>query len=205
MTQLIFIRHGETIWNIEGREMGQDNSPLSELGEIQAEAIANRLKSISFTALYSSDLGRAIQTSEFISKACGNKKIIKNRKLRERHMGIFQGCTRQERKEKYPEVWSEYKKIGFNYIIPNGESQRQRYERTIQVVNNLADKHPDETIVVVSHGGILRGLFEYVLNLSPGNEDLFKRRNATFNSFIKENNKWSLDVWGDVSHLENTK
>ena len=89
MTQLIFIRHGETIWNIEGREMGQDNSPLSELGERQAEAIANRLKNISFTALYSSDLGRTIQTAKFISKACGNKKIIKNKKLRERHMGIL--------------------------------------------------------------------------------------------------------------------
>ena len=117
----------------------------------------------------------------------------------------IQGCTKQERKEKYPEVWSQYKEIGFDYIIPNGESQRQRYERTVQVVNNLADKHPDETIVVVSHGGILRGLFEYVLNLSPGNEDLFKRRNATFNSFIRENNKWSLNVWGDVSHLGNNK
>jgi broad specificity phosphatase PhoE len=205
MTQLIFIRHGETVWNLEGREMGQFDSPLSDLGEKQAKAIAKRLKNIPFTALYSSDLGRAIQTSTYISDACGGKKIIKNKLLRERHMGVFQGCTKIERKEKHPKVWSDYKEIGFEYVIPEGESQRQRYDRTIKVVNNLADIHPDETIVVVSHGGILRGFFEYVLKLSSGNECLFKRRNATFNSFIRENNQWSLNVWGDTSHLDTIK
>ena len=201
MTQLILIRHGETLWNLEGREMGQLDSPLSELGKNQAKAIAKRLKNIPFSTLYSSDLGRAIETATFISKAC-NKKIIENTKLRERNMGIFQGCTKEERKEKYPIVWKEYKSIGFEYIIPDGESQRQRFERTVDVMNSLADKHPNETIVVISHGGILRGFFEYVLDLKPENENRFKRQNATFNCFIKERNKWSLKVWGDSSHLD---
>jgi probable phosphoglycerate mutase len=183
MTQVFFIRHGQTTWNFEKREMGQLDSPLSEKGEMQANAIAKRLESVSFTALYSSDLGRAMQTAEYISTVT-EKDIITDIELRERNMGIFQGYTRNEIEEKFPMEWSEYNSSArFDYVIPNGESQRQRYERSIRVFNRLANKHPSEKIVIVSHNGILRGIFEYVLGLPPGNEDRFKRRNATYNVF----------------------
>jgi broad specificity phosphatase PhoE len=201
MTRVIFIRHGETIWNLQNREMGQLDSPLSEKGERQAKAIARRLERVTFTTLYSSDLGRAMQTAHYISKVTG-KNIITDVELRERNMGIFQGYTRKEMAETYPKEWSEYNSpTKFDYVIPNGESQRERHERSIRVINRLADNHPNEEIVIVSHGGILRGIFEYVLCLQPGNEGRFKRRNATYNVFSKENDQWSLDVWGDTSHL----
>jgi len=203
MTRVIFIRHGETLWNIEEREMGHLDSPLSERGEKQAEAIAERLKQNSFTHLYSSDLGRATQTATSISQAC-NLEINLDIELRERNMGIFQSYTRKEMKENFPAEWREYNSINkFDYVIPNGESQRQRLERSIRVMNRLADMHPSESIVVVSHGGILRGFFEFVVGLQPGNEDRYMRKNATYNSFIKENGMWSLEVWGDTNHLEN--
>ena len=201
MTRAIFIRHGETFWNKEGREMGHLDSPLSELGERQAEAIAKRLKQVPFSCLYSSDLGRAIQTSTSISEAC-NIEIKFDIELRERNMGIFQGYTRSEMKQSFPAEWSHYNSESkFDYVIPEGESQRQRLERSIRVMNRLADLHSDETIVVVSHGGILRGFFEHVVGLNPGNEGRFLRRNATYNSFIKDKGIWALEVWGDTSHL----
>lgn len=204
MARVIFIRHGETAWNIEGREMGQLDSPLTAQGIRQAEAIATRLSTSEFSTLYSSDLGRALQTAECISDKTG-KPIIQDAGLRERHMGIFQGLTRKKMKEKYPTEWARYNSARkFTYVIPGGESQEQRSERSVRVVNALADRHPDESIVVVSHGGILRGFFEYVLGLKPGNEQRFKRRNATFNCFGKQNGTWSLEVWGDTSHLEGT-
>ncbi len=182
--------------------MGHLDSPLSELGERQAEAIAKRLKQISFSCLYSSDLGRAIQTSTCISEAC-NIEIRIDIELRERNMGIFQGYTRSEMKQNFPSEWDQYHSANkFNYVIPEGESQRQRLERSIRVMNRLADSHPGETIVVVSHGGILRGFFEYVVGLEPGHQGRFLRKNAAFNSFLKDIGKWSLEVWGDTSHLE---
>jgi broad specificity phosphatase PhoE len=203
MTRVIFIRHGQTLWNIEKREMGQLDSPLSEKGVMQAKAIAKRLANITFSTLYSSDLGRALQTAQFTSDITG-KDIVTDIELRERNMGIFQGYTRKEMAERYPNEWSEYNSSKkFDYVIPNGESQRQRYERSIRVFNRLANKHPNDEIVIVSHGGILRGIFEYVLCLAPGDEGRFKRRNATYNVFCKENAQWSLEVWGDTSHLSN--
>jgi broad specificity phosphatase PhoE len=201
VTNVIFIRHGQTVWNTERREMGQLDSPLSEKGKKQAEALAKRLQKVQFSALYSSDLGRALQTANYISKS-SNKDIIKVKDLRERNMGIFQGLTKEEMAEKYPEEWEAYNSVNkFEFVIPEGESQRQRYERSISALNKLADKHPREDIVLVSHGGILMGLFEHVLGLPPGNGNRFKRRNATYNVFCRENGVWSLDTWGDTSHL----
>lgn len=202
MTRVIFLRHGQTRWNIEKREMGQLDSPLSEKGERQAAALARRIQHIPFTALYSSDLGRAIQTAQYISHRSG-KQIIKDIELRERNMGIFQGLTREEMESHYPEVWKAYNSSAkFDYVIPEGESQRQRYERSIRVLNRLADAHRGETIVLVSHGGLLRGIFEYVLGLPSGREDRFRRRYATYNVFSKARDLWSLETWGDTSHLK---
>lgn len=181
--------------------MGHLDSPLSELGEKQARAIARRLGQISFAALYSSDLGRAVQTAEYISRESGIE-IATDVELRERNMGIFQGYTFPEMKEKFPTEWSEYhsdKK--FEYVIPEGESQRQRRERSIRVMNRLSGSHQTETIVVVSHGGILRGFFEFVLGLTPGGEGRFVRRNGTYNSFLNNDGEWAVEVWGDDSHL----
>jgi broad specificity phosphatase PhoE len=66
-TKLIIIRHGETLWNVEDKKQGQLNSPLTALGIKQARALAQRLSEEAFTVLYSSDLGRAYETAEYIA------------------------------------------------------------------------------------------------------------------------------------------
>ena len=183
--------------------MGQLDSPLSECGEKQAAAIAQRLSAISFDHLYSSDLGRAVQTASTIAHEC-KKEVILETELRERNMGVFQGHTREEKKAQYPEIWKECKAVGPDYIIPGGgESQNQRLARSIKVMNRLADAHPGETIVVVSHDGILRGFFSHLLGLETQSETRIVRSNASYNSFIKQEGQWRLKVWGDTSHLQN--
>ena len=81
--------------------MGHLNSPLSSRGELQAKAIAERLRTEAFSQLYSSDLGRALQTAEAISSTF-KIEIVKEPELRERNMGVWQGCTYKEIFEKYP-------------------------------------------------------------------------------------------------------
>ena len=205
MTEIIFVRHGETLWNIEGRVMGQLDSSLSALGEKQAQAIANRLSTVSFNYLYSSDLGRAVQTANAIAQAC-NTSVIFDKQLRERNMGVFQGRTREEKKSQYPKVWKQCKAVGVDFDTPGGgESQNQRLTRSIKVMNRLADAHPDETIVVVSHDGILRGFLSHLLGLDAQSETRIVRANASYNCFTKNEGVWRLKVWGDVSHLQVAK
>ena len=183
--------------------MGQLDSALSQRGEKQAAAIANRLSTSCFTRLYSSDLGRAVQTADAIANKC-NIIVQLDQGLRERNMGVFQGLTRKEKKAQFAQVWKKSKEIGAEYVIPGGgESRNQRLARSIQVMNRLADKHSNETIVVVSHDGILRGFLGHILGLDVQTETRIARANATYNSFLKENGLWRLKVWGDTSHLHN--
>src|SRR5690606_37293291 len=90
MAQLILIRHGETLWNTERRMQGQLDSPLTERGLWQARQLGERLKSLPFVSLYSSDLPRARQTAQRIADVTGHQ-IIDDLRLRERHFGLFEG------------------------------------------------------------------------------------------------------------------
>src|SRR4051794_25442226 len=95
MTEILLIRHGETHWNKEGRMQGQNDSALTPLGLQQARHLGTRLKDVSFTALYSSDLGRAHQTARCIADATGHE-VRADAGLRERCFGIFEGLTNAE-------------------------------------------------------------------------------------------------------------
>jgi len=199
--RIIAIRHGETEWNALGREQGQLDSPLTARGLKQAEAIAGRLRRLSFSALYSSDLGRALNTAEIAARATGAA-IEVDAGLRERHTGIFQGLTKEQMAAQYPTEYSAYRSDPYAYQVPGGESGQQRTERSVRLMNALADRHADETIVVITHGGFLIGFFEHVLDLSPGNAWRFKRQNAAFNVFVRSDGAWSLETWNDTSHLD---
>jgi broad specificity phosphatase PhoE len=199
--RVIAIRHGETEWNALGREQGQLDSPLTARGLEQAQAIARRLQRTSFSALYSSDLGRALATANIAAKATGAKVEV-DAGLRERHTGIFQGMTKAQMAAQYASEYAAYSADPHTYAIPGGESGQQRSERSVRVMNTLADRHADETIVAITHGGFLIGFFEHVLGLAPGNNWRFKRQNAAFNVFARVDGVWTLETWNDTSHLE---
>ena len=199
--KLVIVRHGETEWNTQHKVMGQLDSPLTLKGVQQAKAIADRLLRLNFTSLYSSDLGRAVQTANIIAEICA-KKIIFDAELREWNMGVFQGLTVSEMHEKFPQERQDYEQIGDEYIIPKGESLTQCRARGFRILNAIAERHSDENVVVVTHGCVLMGFFEMVLDLRSGNTWRFKLDNANFCTFEYVKERWSLVVWNDVSHLE---
>jgi broad specificity phosphatase PhoE len=199
--RVIAIRHGETEWNALGREQGQLDSPLTPRGLAQVQAIARRLEHTRFAALYSSDLPRALTTAEAAAKATGAS-IVVDAQLRERHTGIFQGLTKAEMQAQYPTEYAAYRADPYTYAVPGGESGLQRTERSVRAMDRLADRHPGQTIVAITHGGFLMGFLEHVLALTPGNSWRFKRQNAAFNVFDRDEGVWSLETWNDTSHLE---
>ena len=89
-SRIYIIRHGETEWNASGKKQGHLDSPLTPTGRAQAQALAARLSSESFSTLYSSDLGRAYTTARVIADQTGHEVVIDSR-LRERSFGIFEG------------------------------------------------------------------------------------------------------------------
>jgi 2,3-bisphosphoglycerate-dependent phosphoglycerate mutase len=199
--KVIIVRHGETQWNLEGRWQGHDDSPLTVAGIQQAEAVANYLVNHNFSVIYSSDLGRAFQTAKRISDKTG-KKIITDYRLRERHLGVFQGLTESEIRETLPDEYGRYHGMYPDHVIPNGESVRQLHERSISCINEITQKHLGESIVLVTHGGVLNGFLRYVIGISLEAPRMFKLWNAGINIFSHENSNWMLYTFGDVHHLD---
>lgn len=202
-TQLILLRHGETEWNALGRLQGHRDSALSPEGLRQADALAARLASVAFSALYCSDLGRALETARRISTRTGHA-VVPDARLRERGLGILEGLTRDEARQRHPEVFAEYSAGAPDYVVPGGESTSQRLRHAVECLRELGDRHRGERVVVVTHGGVLSLLFRHSLGIPPQAPRGFSVLNAGWNQFDYHDGALRLVTWGDVTHLTAT-
>jgi len=199
-TSVFVVRHGETEWNLSGEQQGHLDSQLTESGIKQAHALAEGLLRKGTEIIYSSDLGRAVQTAEIIGAKLGLGINVDHR-LRERHLGSMQGLTKKEFRRLYPDEWSAFDSGDPDYCFPGGESARQRYERSVACVEELAQRHPGGKLLVVTHGGVLNSLFYYALRIPLTEPRRFSLFNAAINSFSVCGDYWRLDIWGDTSHI----
>lgn len=202
-TEMIVIRHGETAWNAEARWQGHLDSQLSQAGLQQADALAGRLARTAFDVLYSSDLGRAYRTAERIALATGQR-VISDAGLRERALGVFEGLTLTEIRERHPVDFSAFLSRDPEHVIPQGESLLAKHQRVLACMEGIASRHAGQRVVVVTHGGVLDSMFRHALGLSLDHPRRWVLYNASLNTFLVEEGHWSLGTWGDVSHLART-
>ena len=200
-THLIAIRHGETEWNREGRYQGHLNSALNQDGLAQAQALGERLAKARFDLLFSSDLGRALQTASAIAQRSGHEVVVDPR-LRERSMGIFQGLTAAEAQARFPAEYLRFRSHDPDYIIPGGESMRQLLERSVACFTELAGRHAGSTIATVTHGGVLAMLYRHAKAMPLEAPRDFTLHNTGVNRFRHRQGAWQLQSWGDIAHLD---
>jgi len=199
-TEFIVVRHGETAWNAEARIQGHLDSPLNEEGLAQALLVGDRLAREDFSHLYSSDLGRALQTVQPIADRSDHRALIDAR-LRERNLGVFQGLTGGECERHFPEHYARFRERDPDHVIPGGESPRQVYERVSATFAALANAHAGARIVVVTHGGVLDALYRFVQGVPLQRPRDFPIFNASLNAVRCIDGHWSIERWGDISHL----
>jgi probable phosphoglycerate mutase len=202
-TRFIVVRHGETEWNVQQRVQGNGDSPLTERGLSQAEAIAGRLAREPFEALVASDLGRAMQTAERIAERTGHR-VIPDARLRERHFGDGEGMTYDEIDRRFPGAFSRTRQMDADYRPPGGETRREFHERIVQAFEALADAHDGERIVVVAHGGVLAALYRLIHGIPIVEPHTIPISNAAYNAISFEADRWALETWDDVAHLPGT-
>lgn len=155
LTKVIFVRHGETSWNLDKRYQGHSDIALNEKGVQQAQAVAERLATERISAVYSSDLIRAAKTAELIA-AQHSLPIVTIPELREVNFGLWEGLTYEQIMATWPEELSAiYSKPGA-MCIPDGESFDDVSKRVEVGLARCIEKHQNETIVIVSHGGTMR-------------------------------------------------
>lgn len=200
-TRLCLVRHGETAWNAERRIQGQLDVPLSAVGHAQARATANWLVREDFSALYSSDLSRALHTAEAAAHLL-KLPVRRSIGLRERHYGVFQTLTYEEMQRRYPLEYARFLARDAEFAFPEGgESLRRFAERVTLCVDEIVAAHPDGQVLVVTHGGVLDILHRRASGQPLSAPRDFDIPNAALNWLEVDRGRWTLLSWAGRSHL----
>ena len=163
-TRLVFLRHGQTDWNHTHRLQGQADVELDAVGVEQAHAAARALGARNFTAVYSSDLERALVTAETVAADLGLRVVVDAR-LQEIHVGSWSGKTRAEVEAEMPQyaVWHQQ---GRDFRrSESGETMLEMVERAIPVIDEVLQRHAGEEVLIVGHGFLFSKLLQHVLAL----------------------------------------
>jgi alpha-ribazole phosphatase len=151
MTMFYLVRHGQTDWNKEGRYQGQADTPLNAAGEEQARQLAGKFDGIQIDAVYSSDLQRARRTAEAIGQAL-QLPVQLDVRLREINHGVWEGMLFTDIMRQYAAEIKEREMSPLEARAPGGESVLEVAERVLTAAESIAIMHPDETVILVSHG-----------------------------------------------------
>ncbi|MBN6037444.1 histidine phosphatase family protein [Amycolatopsis sp. 195334CR] len=164
MTQrLVLWRHGETDYNAAGRMQGHLDSALTQVGWNQARFAAPALARFSPELVIASDLHRATDTATVLTEAIGVPLRI-DKRLRETHLGEWQGLTGAEVDAKYPgerDLW----RTDATWAPPGGESRVDVADRAYEVVADLMAADAGHTVLLAAHGGLITALTARLLGL----------------------------------------
>jgi probable phosphoglycerate mutase len=205
-TKLLLIRHGETAWNAEHRIQGQLDIPLSPLGVLQSARLADCLANEAIDAVYSSGQSRAWLTAAPLAARLGLE-VIAEPRLRERSFGIFEGLTLDEITQRYPVEFKKWRERDPAWRPDGGESGQQLIDRVLSAVSDIGAKHPGQTVVLVSHGGVLDVLYRAARLLEWHAPREHQMLNAAVNRLTTSATPllFSIERWGDVAHLQESR
>lgn len=200
-THLIFIRHGQSTWNALKKWQGHANPPLSETGIQQAHLLGQRMSTWKIGHLYASDLLRARETADILGKSLGLRPTV-DPIWRERDLGEAEGLTTEEIATRFPEVWAA-RTLGPMAGIPGSEAHESVIRRAALGCRELLTRHPEETIAIVTHGGMILATLVHLLDLPPSGHSLLSVGGNTSISRVSiESGHARLIGLNDSAHLE---
>ena len=198
--RLILVRHGETDWNKLGRCQGVSDVPLNSTGEKQAKDLASSLKGENISAIFSSNLQRALHTAKSISEHHEIEVRIDER-FREMDQGDFEGLDFEYIRENYGHILKKWREEPETLRIPGGESLTEVQNRAWQAINNLLKEYSGKNVLVVTHnltiitllckfsGKTLKSFREFIVH-------------ETSKTVIDCNNEeFKIEIFNDTSHI----
>jgi len=161
-TQVFLVRHGESSFNGMNRIQGHMDSGLTRRGLRQAEKISRRLRGMSITKAYTSDLGRAHSTALIIAGKL-KLRLIKDRLIREISLGAWEGLSPEEVNTRYHDGYERWRKSPTRTVIPGAERVPQFHKRVRTRVENIIRRNRGHRILIVTHGGVIASLISHWL------------------------------------------
>jgi probable phosphoglycerate mutase len=200
MTELILIRHGETDWNRELRFQGHVDVGLNATGLEQAQRLAQRLAGETVDALYASDLLRTRQTAEPVTTRLGLDGQA-DAQWREQSFGLVDGMRVDDIKQQHPDAWAGWLRFDEDFAMPEGETTRQFHARVMDAVQRIASAHPQQAVIVVTHGGVLDMIYRTARALGLSGPRESEIPNAGLNRVRLHQGAIEILGWADVRHL----
>lgn len=174
--EVYLVRHGQTDWNVEEKLQGKSDVPLNNEGRSQAMELARILRSIDFSACYSSDLQRTKETAEILLNG-RTISIETDFRWRERDCGAWEGKPRREYVLASPEEKLDV------------ESTDSLLSRTLEALYEIKDRHLDDTVMVVTHGGVISALLKNLVKTKKK----VRLENASYVKLNYANGSWKLN------------
>lgn len=170
MAKLHLLRHGETDWNLQRRWQGAQDIPLNENGMAQARDAAHKLQSLPIKAIYSSKLSRAVQTGEIIADSFQLTPTSYS-ELGERNVGSLEGIDIAQSYELYQDRFERFRTLSpkeqLHYkFVDDMESAMDVLNRVLPILDQIATKHKNEDVLIVTHGMVIVSLLVYHHDLS---------------------------------------
>jgi probable phosphoglycerate mutase len=199
-TKLLLIRHAQTEWNIQRRFQGHGDSPITEEGQEQLQRLKSRLAGVEFDVVYSSDLGRTMETSQMLS----GKKRIEEPRLRERGVGVLEGLNLEQIMAKHAEAFQAFRAGDKDHQIDGGESLQTALNRAWEFLEEMPVKHAGAELAAVSHAGLIRLICKQILGLKLDAPNFFQITNTSLTQLIfsPKDFTWNLEYLADTTHLQ---
>lgn len=181
MTRLSIVRHGQTDWNLHKRIQGSTDIPLNSTGRAEAAETGVRLRARHWDAIVASPLMRADETARIIAGELGLPSPETARDITERHHGDIEGLTFAERRMRFPD----------GVAVPGLESRQDVLDRVLPELERIAAFHDGQSVLIVSHGGVIGTLIRHVTDgKHPRNDELIG--NGSVHDFIWRNGQLVL-------------
>lgn len=198
VTELVLVRHAETVWNAEERWQGQTDVALSDRGRREVAIVAERLKDERFDRVICSDLVRAQDTARGVAPRAS---IELEPALREMHLGGWCGLPHREVAERFPEELRALQRGEDRRIGGDGETVIELAARVTSAIDRIAKESGDARVLIVTHGGVIRALMLDLLGASSFSRPLFGSRNTAITRVDVIEGRRVLRSYNDARHL----
>ena len=198
--RLLLVRHGITQNNIDRTYTGQTDAPMTELGEIQAEAAGKYLATEQLDIIISSDPQRARRTAQAIARH-HDLPVLEDPDLREISMGKWEGFTPEQVQERDINEWTYVRSDPINIPPPGGESFAQLYERASKALRRYQEKYAGKTVLWSTHGAFIEVVLCYTLKLDLSYRHCFRQENTSINELTFEHELPWIRRLNDTAHL----
>ncbi|MBM4276478.1 MAG: histidine phosphatase family protein [Deltaproteobacteria bacterium] len=204
MTSIYLVRHGQTAWNKEEIFRGRTDIPLDETGLKQAELAGKYFEQMKIDGIYSSPLSRALQTAHQIARFL-RMEVQSLDGLIDMSFGSWEGHAHQEIKEIDPEAYRRWREEPHLVRLPGGETLDDVRKRAMASLEGVIERHPEQTLVLVSHRVVNKVLLCGVLGIDNSHFWQIAQDTTAINLIQFKRERYVLSLMNETCHLKALK